>query len=89
MIKYNNDRVLQNIIYAWEATGDNYNQQCSICCIGVLSHIVDTCKAVFKPSFEQATLTGVFGEFDSHTTSGDGDFNEACGQWIIEIMPES
>jgi hypothetical protein len=78
-----------DLLYAWEAAGDDYNQMCSTKCVQAFTDIIQTCKYSRDIPVLSVILTAGRGEYDSHDIDGEGTYTEACGQFVLQINPEA
>jgi hypothetical protein len=78
-----------DLLYAWEAAGNDYSQMCSTKCVQAFTDIIETCKYLRNVPVISVILTARQGEYDSHDIDGDGTYTEACGQFVLQINPEA
>jgi hypothetical protein len=77
-----------DLLYAWEAAGNDYSQTCSTKCVQAFTDIIQTCKYLPGVPVLSVILTTGRGEYDSHDIDGEGTYTEACGQFVLQINPE-
>jgi len=77
-----------DLLYAWEAAGNDYSQACSTNCVQAFTDIIQNCKYLRDVPVLSVILTAGRGEYDSHDIDGEGTYTEACGQFVLQINPE-